>query len=43
MGVLRHDGQPPAIVRFVHVYIDQQTRRPVDVPPEIRKALAQLA
>ncbi len=37
------DGPPAAIARFVHVYIDQETRRPVDVPAEIWEALAQLA
>jgi len=27
---------PAAAGRFVHVYVDRQTRRPVPVPPEIR-------
>jgi acyl-CoA thioester hydrolase len=31
--------QPAAVGRFVHVYVDAQTRRPVTVPDEIRKAL----
>ncbi|HEV7899103.1 MAG TPA: thioesterase family protein [Planosporangium sp.] len=31
--------QPAAVGRFVHVYIDAATRRPVAVPEEIRKAL----
>ncbi len=36
-------GDPPAAVgRFVHVYVDRETRRPVPVPPEIRAALATL-
>jgi acyl-CoA thioester hydrolase len=36
-------GQSPAAVgRFVHVYVDAESRRPVPVPPEIRTALAQL-
>lgn len=30
---------PAAVGRFVHVYVDQETRRPVPVPPEIRAAL----
>jgi acyl-CoA thioester hydrolase len=30
---------PAATGRFVHVYVDRQTRRPVPVPPEIRSAL----
>ena len=37
------DDEPPAAVgRFVHVYVDSETRRPVPVPDEIRTALAQL-
>jgi acyl-CoA thioester hydrolase len=36
-------GESPAAVgRFVHVYIDAATRRPVPVPPQIRTALAPL-
>lgn len=34
--------EPAAVGRFVHVYVDRTTRRPVPVPPEIRAALAQL-
>src|SRR3954451_1573070 len=30
---------PAAVGKFVHVYVDQRTRRPVEVPPEIRAAL----
>jgi acyl-CoA thioester hydrolase len=30
---------PAAVGRFVHVYVDRETRRPVPVPPEIRGAL----
>jgi acyl-CoA thioester hydrolase len=33
---------PAAVGRFVHVYVDQVTRRPVPVPEEIRRALALL-
>lgn len=36
------DESPAAIGRFVHVYVDEQTRRPVAVPDVIRKALALL-
>jgi acyl-CoA thioester hydrolase len=37
-------GEAPAAAgRFVHVYVDRESRRPVDVPPEIRAALATLA
>ena len=36
-------GESPAATgRFVHVYVDRDTRRPVPVPPEIRGALARL-
>jgi acyl-CoA thioester hydrolase len=31
--------QPAAVGRFVHVYVDAASRRPVGVPDEIRKAL----
>jgi acyl-CoA thioester hydrolase len=38
------EGESPAAVgRFVHVYVDRATRRPVPVPPEIRAALGQLS
>jgi acyl-CoA thioester hydrolase len=33
---------PAAVGRFVHVYVDRDTRRPVSVPAQIRAALAQL-
>jgi acyl-CoA thioester hydrolase len=36
------DQEPAAIGRFVHVYVDDNTRRPVPVPPQIRAALAAL-
>lgn len=34
--------EPAAVGRFVHVYVDRDSRRPVPVPPEIRAALAAL-
>jgi acyl-CoA thioester hydrolase len=34
--------EPAATGRFVHVYVDRDTRRPVPVPPEIRGALEAL-
>ncbi|MCW2642436.1 MAG: 4-hydroxybenzoyl-CoA thioesterase [Dactylosporangium sp.] len=34
--------QPAAVGRFVHVYVDAESRRPVAVPDEIRKALRAL-
>jgi acyl-CoA thioester hydrolase len=37
------EADPPAAVgRFVHVYVDRGTRRPVPVPAEIRTALESL-
>jgi acyl-CoA thioester hydrolase len=33
---------PAAVGRFVHVYVDAGSRRPVPVPPEVRRALTQL-
>lgn len=33
---------PVAVGRFVHVYVDRDTRRPVPVPPVVRAALAPL-
>ena len=37
------DESPAAAGRFVHVYVSREERRPVPVPPEIRKALETLA
>jgi acyl-CoA thioester hydrolase len=34
---------PAAVGRFVHVYVDAESRRPVPVPDEIRKALEALS
>lgn len=36
------DESPAAVGRFVHVYVDRHSRRPVPVPPVVRKALTQL-
>lgn len=36
------DTDPSAIGRFVHVYVDHKTRRPVPIPPVIRSALERL-
>jgi len=36
------DESPAAVGRFVHVYVDRHSRRPVPVPPIVRMALAQL-
>jgi acyl-CoA thioester hydrolase len=37
-----HSETPAALGRFVHVYVGGEPRRPTDVPPEIRRALALL-
>ena len=43
LAVFRGDEQQPAALgRFVHVYVDAQTRRPVVVPEVIRAALQRL-
>jgi len=43
IGLFRNDeAEPAALGRFVHVYVDAETRRPVPVPPSIRTALAAL-
>jgi acyl-CoA thioester hydrolase len=43
LAVFRGDElEPSAVGRFVHVYVDQQTRRPVAVPQTIRGALQKL-
>jgi acyl-CoA thioester hydrolase len=36
------DADASAVGRFVHVYVDATTRRPVPVPPVIRSALEKL-
>ncbi|HZC72942.1 MAG TPA: thioesterase family protein [Jatrophihabitans sp.] len=35
-------AEPAAVGRFVHVYVDRETRQSVPVPDEIRAALRQL-
>ena len=43
IGLFRdQDQEPAALGRFVHVYVDAGTRRPVPVPESIRAALAAL-
>ena len=43
IGLFRNDEQEPAALgRFVHVYVDNVSRRPVPVPGEVRRALAKL-
>jgi acyl-CoA thioester hydrolase len=36
------DEGPAAVGRFVHVYVDRSTRRPVPVPDEVRAAVQEL-
>lgn len=38
VGFFIDDGEPAALARFVHVYIDPGTRRPVPVPADVRDA-----
>ena len=41
LGLFRDDdAAPSALARFVHVYVDVETRRPVEVPGVIREALS---
>jgi acyl-CoA thioester hydrolase len=43
IGLFGNDEtEPAALGRFVHVYVDAVTRRPVPVPAQIRAALAAL-
>lgn len=43
LGVFRvGEADLKATGRFVHVYVDSQTRRPVDIPSPIREAVATL-
>ena len=43
IGLFRNeDSEPAALGRFVHVYVDGTSRRPVPVPPEVRRALEAL-
>lgn len=40
IGLFRNqETEPAALGRFVHVYVDSATRRPVPVPEEVRRAL----
>ncbi|MBK6763012.1 MAG: acyl-CoA thioesterase [Micrococcales bacterium] len=43
LGIFRAgDPELRALARFVHVYVDSRTRRPVPIPPAIRDAVARL-
>jgi acyl-CoA thioester hydrolase len=37
-----NDDEPAAVGRFVHVYVDEATRRPVPIPGAIRSAVTAL-
>ena len=39
---LQGDDEPAATGRFVHVWVDRRSRRPIPVPPAVRSALAPL-
>jgi len=44
IGIFRNQQvEPAALGRFVHVYVDAASRRPVPVPAQIRAALTALA
>lgn len=43
IGLFRqHDDEAAATGRFVHVWVDRESRRPISVPDAIREALAPL-
>lgn len=43
IGLFRNaDDEACAVGRFVHVYVDRQTRRPVEIPAVIRAAVSRL-
>jgi acyl-CoA thioester hydrolase len=43
IGLFRNEETAPAALgRFVHVYVDAETRRPVPIPPQIHAALTAL-
>ena len=39
---IEEDSEPAASGHFVHVYVDRENRRPVQVPENIRQALRQI-
>jgi acyl-CoA thioester hydrolase len=44
IGLFRgDDAEPAALGKFVHVWVDRESRRPVPIPDAIRRALAQLS
>jgi acyl-CoA thioester hydrolase len=44
IGLFREEGDEPAAEGwFVHVFVDRETRRPVEIPARLRSALERLA
>jgi acyl-CoA thioester hydrolase len=43
LGVFAQDAESAATGKFVHVYVDAQTRRPVEIPALIRAVLEPLS
>jgi acyl-CoA thioester hydrolase len=43
IGLFGGESQPAATGWFVHVFVDRETRRPVDIPPRVRSALEALS
>ena len=44
IGIFRRgEEEPAAIGHFVHVYVDRDSRRPVEIPESLRRALEQIA
>ena len=39
VGADAADAEPAATGRFVHVFVDAKTRRPVPIPPQLRAAI----
>jgi acyl-CoA thioester hydrolase len=39
LGLFGADDSPAAVGRFVHVYVDRETRRPVVIPADISRVL----
>ena len=42
IGLFGESESPAAVGRFVHVYVDRESRRPVAVPDVIKAALQRL-
>ncbi len=43
LGIFAQGDAPAAQGEFVHVYVDRQTRRPINVPKAMREALARIS